>query len=61
LPEKLNKVFILYGMRRSGKTFVLFDLFKTYKDTSLYIDFEDDRLLNFQPNDFEILKEVFWN
>jgi len=40
LPEKLNKVIILYGVRRSGKTFVLFDLFKRYKDTSLYIDFE---------------------
>lgn len=30
-----------------------------YKDTSLYIDFEDDRLLNFQPDEFEILKEAF--
>ena len=59
LPEKLNKVVILYGVRRSGKTFVLFDLFKTYKDISLYIDFEDDRLLNFQLNDFGILKEAF--
>jgi len=34
-------------------------LFKRYKDTSLYIDFEDDRLLDFQANDFEILKDVF--
>ena len=59
LPEELNKVVMLYGARRSGKTFVLFDLFKRYEDTSLYIDFEDDRLLDFQANDFEILKDVF--
>ena len=58
-PGRLNKVVMLYGVRRSGKSFVLFDLFKRYKDTSLYIDFEDDRLLDFQPDDFEILREAF--
>lgn len=59
LPGRLNKVVIFYGVRRSGKTFVLFDLFKKYRDESLYIDFEDERLMNFGVNDFEILKEVF--
>jgi predicted AAA+ superfamily ATPase len=58
-PGRLNKVVMLYGVRRSGKSFVLFDLFKRYKDTSLYIDFEDDRLLDFQLDDFEILREAF--
>jgi len=59
LPKGLNKVVIFYGVRRSGKTFVLFDLFKKYYNKSLYIDFEDDRLINFSVNDFEILKEAF--
>jgi len=59
LPEKLNKVVILYGVRRSGKTFVLFDLFKKYRNESLYIDFEDERLIDFEPSDFEFLKEAF--
>jgi len=59
LPKRLNKVVIFYGVRRSGKTFVLFDLFKKYYNKSLYIDFEDDRLINFSANDFEILKESF--
>lgn len=59
LPERLNKVVIFYGVRRSGKTFVLFDLFKKYRNESLYIDFEDERLTNFKANDFEILKDVF--
>ena len=58
-PVKLNKVVILYGVRRSGKTYVLFDLFKKYKDHALYIDFEDERLSGFEASDFEALKEAF--
>lgn len=59
LPKKLNKVAIFYGVRRSGKTFALFDLFKEHYDQSLYIDFEDERLSDFMAKDFETLKEAF--
>ncbi len=59
LPERLKKVAIFYGVRRSGKTFVLFDLFKKYYDRALYIDFEDERLMDFTAKDFETLKEAF--
>jgi len=34
----LRKVVILYGVRRSVKTYILYDLFKKYKDRALYID-----------------------
>ncbi|MFH0796347.1 MAG: ATP-binding protein [Candidatus Omnitrophota bacterium] len=54
-----NKVAVLYGVRRSGKTFILYDLFRNYKDTALYVDFEDERLADFQVNDFENLRESF--
>ncbi len=57
--EKLRKVVILYGIKRSGKTFILFDLFRKYKENSLYIDFEDERLLDFTVSDFDTLKEIF--
>jgi len=60
LPEGLNKVVILYGVRRSGKTYILFDLFKRYKKNALYIDFEDERLSGFEAKDFEALKESFF-
>ncbi len=40
LPERLNKVIVLYGVRRSGKTFGLYGLFRKFKDRGLYIDFE---------------------
>ncbi|MEW6409541.1 MAG: ATP-binding protein [Nitrospirota bacterium] len=57
-PEILNKTVVFYGVRRSGKTFILYALFKKYRDYSLYIDFEDERLLGFELKDFESLKDV---
>jgi len=58
-PESLNKAVIFYGVRRSGKTFILYDFFKRYRDRSLYIDFEDERLAGFQLKDFELLRSSF--
>lgn len=58
-PERLNKVVILYGVRRSGKTYVLFELFRRHKDRALYVDFEDERLGGFEAKDFEVLKDTF--
>lgn len=58
-PESLNKTVILFGVRRSGKTFILFDLFRQHKGRSLYIDFEDERLAGFQVKDFELLRSSF--
>jgi len=56
---KLNKVIVFYGVRRSGKTYVLFNIFKRHKDYALYIDFEDERLIGFEAKDFQKLKEAF--
>lgn len=57
IPENINKTVVFYGVRRSGKTFILFDLFKKYSDSSIYVDFEDERLSDFKSGDFEKLKE----
>jgi len=57
LPEKINKVIVFSGVRRSGKTYCLFDIFKQNKERALYIDFEDERLLGFGINDFQKLKD----
>lgn len=59
LPEALKKAVVFYGVRRSGKTFILFDLFKKYMDCALYVDFEDERLTEFDVRDFERLREAF--
>ncbi len=59
LPE-MKKVVILYGVRRSGKTFILFEeMLKHPEKYSLYIDFEDERLSEFTSNDFETLLAAF--
>lgn len=60
LPETANKVVVFYGVRRSGKTFTLYEIFKKHPDNSLYIDFEDDRLSGFETADFERLKKAFF-
>ena len=57
-PQTLNKTVVLYGVRRSGKTFILFNLFKSNRERALYVDFEDERLLGFGLKDFEELKDV---
>lgn len=59
LPESMNKAVIFYGVRRSGKTFLLFDFLKKHSGNSLYVDFEDERLSGFHLKDFEALKDAF--
>ncbi|MFH0807680.1 MAG: ATP-binding protein [Elusimicrobiota bacterium] len=60
LPSELNKVIIFYGVRRCGKTHILYDLFLKNKDNSFYMDFEDERLQGFKLEDFENLRESFF-
>ena len=50
---------ILHGIRRSGKTFILYDIFRRNSDAALYLDFEDDRLSGFVAADFLTLQDVF--
>lgn len=57
--ETLHKVNVLWGVRRSGKTFILYDFFKEHEGECLYVDFEDERLIDFRVGDLELLKEAF--
>ncbi|MCD6463098.1 MAG: ATP-binding protein [Thermotogae bacterium] len=57
--KRLRKAVILYGVRRSGKSFILLHIFKLYPNRSLYIDFEDERLQGIQPEDLEKIWEAF--
>src|SRR3989338_10127684 len=59
-PDKLDKTFVVYGVRRSGKTYILYDLYKKCADRALYIDFEDERLDGFEVADFEKLRNAFF-
>lgn len=59
IPKELNKTIVLYGARRSGKTFILYDIFLKQREEALYIDFEDDRLQGFTVADFDRLRGAF--
>jgi len=56
---KLPHTLVVAGIRRVGKSTLLVQLMRSfYKDTSYYFNFEDERLLNFKPNDFNSLYEL---
>ena len=56
--------YVLVGVRRAGKSFLLFQMMKDLLagghswDEMLYLNFEDDRLLGFEASDFEAILEV---
>ncbi len=57
-PDTLRKTVVFYGVRRSGKTFILYDLFLKHRERAFYLDFEDDRLRGFDVGDFERFKDA---
>src|SRR3989344_7754102 len=54
---KDNRVMILTGIRRCGKSTILKQIIKN-KDNFCYINFEDERFLDFKAQDFEKLNEI---
>jgi predicted AAA+ superfamily ATPase len=54
-----GKTVIMHGIRRSGKTFILYDIFRRNSDAALYLDFEDDRLTGFMAADFQTVQDAF--
>jgi predicted AAA+ superfamily ATPase len=49
---------IISGIRRCGKSTLLQQINKTFKDQTLYINFEDPRLSGFDITDFNRLQEI---
>ena len=52
-----QQITIISGIRRSGKSTLLLHLMKHFKDFS-YLNFDDERLLNFEVADFQTLLAV---
>jgi predicted AAA+ superfamily ATPase len=52
---------IISGVRRSGKSTLLKEIYQTYYQDKIiyYFNFEDERLLKFTVNDFNLLYETF--
>ncbi len=66
LPADVRKAWVLMGMRRSGKTWTAYQYILHRqklgfpKTSNLYINFEDDRLANFQVKDFQTILDVYY-
>ena len=66
LPEIKGKADVVTGMRRSGKTWFCYQKMKELiasgikKEEILYLNFEDDRLLNFNVNNFQEILDVYF-
>jgi predicted AAA+ superfamily ATPase len=65
IPIDLDKPISLVGVRRSGKTFILFSLIRKLiksvdKRNILYINFEDDRLYPLVLSDLNLLMETYF-
>ena len=53
-----KQITVISGIRRSGKSTLLLQLMKEYEEFS-YMNFDDERLLNFNVSDFQELLSVF--
>src|SRR6185369_12340643 len=58
LPDLSSYAMIVSGIRRCGKSTLLFQLLKERYPDALYLNFEDPRLYEFEINDFVKLDEV---
>lgn len=66
IPTDISKVVVVYGARRSGKTFLFYNSINSLinrgvsKEFIVYINFEDDRLINLRINDLNNLLEAYY-
>jgi predicted AAA+ superfamily ATPase len=62
----VRKAWVLMGMRRSGKTWAVYQEIRRRqglglaKETNLYLNFEDDRLSGFGIDDFQSILDVYF-
>jgi predicted AAA+ superfamily ATPase len=57
--QKNKEIIIISGIRRCGKSTLLQKIRNGAKEKDYYLNFEDDRLVNFTVADFQKLLEVF--
>ena len=65
IPLDSTKIITIAGPRRSGKTYLLFSTINKLlkiepKNNILYINFEDERLLNIQIDDLQNIIPIFY-
>ncbi len=58
LPELSGHALIITGIRRCGKSTLLYQMIKEKYPDSYYLNFDDNRLYGFENNDFRRLDEL---
>ncbi|MBW6462287.1 MAG: ATP-binding protein [DPANN group archaeon] len=56
--EQDKFILIISGIRRCGKSTLMEDIRKKYHAQSYYVNFDDERFINFNVDDFKIMHEV---
>jgi len=62
IPQNLidnPEILVISGVRRCGKSTLLQQIRKQREEKDYYLNFDDDRLVNFSMNDFQTLYELF--
>lgn len=57
--SKARQIVVISGIRRCGKSTLLEQVRNSEKQNDYYINFDDDRLIDFQVADFQMMLEVF--
>ncbi|MCK5357132.1 MAG: ATP-binding protein, partial [Elusimicrobiales bacterium] len=57
--DKGDHIVIISGIRRCGKSTLLNSIRQERKESDYFLDFDDERLIDFSVNDFQLLYEVF--
>ncbi len=66
IPANLRKIFVIYGLRRAGKTYYLFQLIQKFlnkgyaKKQIFYLNFEDERLAKITTKDLSKIVELYY-
>ncbi len=66
IPYHLRKIFVIYGLRRAGKTYYLYSLIKELLKKGIprkeifYLDFEDERIEGIQEKDLSKILELYY-
>ena len=65
-PSAVRKAYVFVGMRRSGKTWAMYQHMRSLIDRGIdkrkivYINFEDDRLLSFRSHNFQSVLDAYF-
>ena len=59
LGESGNEIVVISGVRRCGKSTLMHEIRFKSPESDFYLNFDDERLIHFSVDDFQLLHEIF--